>query len=46
VVFGLIGSARGQGALDLVKVLVAMDGPVDRSQTASSDDGSDQVIAK
>jgi hypothetical protein len=46
VVFGFIGSARGQGALDLVKVLVAMDGQVDRSQTASSDDGSDQVIAK
>ena len=40
-----IGSARGQGALDLVKVFVTMDGPVDRSQAAGSDDSSDEIIA-
>ena len=45
LVLFFIGSVRSQGALDLVKMFVPMDGPVDRSQAAGSDDGSDEVIA-
>jgi hypothetical protein len=43
-VLRFIGSVRGQRALILVKMLVTMDGSVDRPQPAGPDDGSDEVV--